>query len=146
MFKGLAVSAAVIACAGLLACDEAASLQTPTATPRSEQSTIDLTGAEVGRSSILAEEAELVNVKIEVIQQGDEYAMCGSPTLLDSFGNSVAVLSAVDYVPGVRATYYYAFYATSKGEYTVLLDNRECLVRQTAAEALVVWTVKPSGL
>ena len=82
-----------------------------------------------------------MELTIEVRQQRDEYCRCARPIVKDAFGNVLAVLSPKSETSAVGASYQYAFFAAAKGRYTVVLDNQECSVRLTAADATVTWTV-----
>ena len=120
-------------------------LAAPTATPIFSEESIDLSSLadfpSVGRSSAHAEIGSRVEVTIGIIQEGNMYARCGEPSVKDSFGNVMAVLSPVEEKPGEMALYKYAFYAPVEGTYTVELDNFECAVGLTSAEATVKWIV-----
>ena len=95
----------------------------------------------VARSSVAIETGNRVEVAVDVRQQGDEYAQCARPSVMDTYGNLVTMLSPHAATPGAGASYKYAFVAPAAGQYTVELDNRECNVRRTPSSAVVAWTV-----
>ena len=113
---------------------------------RMEQDDINLAGLSTASSTMQADFGDLVEVSVDVVQEGDLYAHCGVPTVRDTFGNVMAELSPIIHEPGQRTSYSYSFIASAKGTYTVELDNRECDVRQTTASATVDWKVSKSGV
>ena len=134
---------AIIAVVVLLACGVEREQSGPKAisTPVSVQNQLNLSDKSVHRLTVQAKVGDRIDVVVDIRQQGDEYARCGQPTVRDVFGNVLAILSPKTETPGVGASYQYAFFAASNGQYTLELNNRECNVRETPAEATVTWTV-----
>jgi endonuclease YncB( thermonuclease family) len=128
------------------ACSSAADSPQAEESVRIEQDNIKLAGISTALSTTQADFGDLVEVSIEVVQEGDLFAHCGVPAVKDTFGNFIAELSPIIHEPGQRATYSYSFIVPANGAYNVELDNRECDERQTTASATVTWNVSKSGL
>ena len=114
---------------------------TSRAAPVTREERIDLSGLSLGLSWLPAIIGDRVEIAIEVRQKGDEYARCGEPSVVDPSGNLLALLEPTSSTPGAGASYQFAFHAASDGEYGVKLDNTECNIRRTAAEATVAWVI-----
>ena len=105
------------------------------------QEEIDLTDLAVGRTTILADVGDRVEVVVRIQQEGDELIQCARPAVIDALGNTLAVLSPKVWSPGEDAFYRFAFYAAFAGHYGVELDNHECDEARTQVKALVTWTL-----
>ncbi len=86
-----------------IACGSAASVDGTSANGVSTvRSVIDLSRVPVppsGSSSVPVGLGDRVDVTIDVMQPDDQYRACAEPTVKDSFGNTLAVLSSAD-APG----------------------------------------------
>ena len=155
-FGHLAMSASVLTCGSEQPVTKTAESEQPVT--NAEESEQSVTGTEAlekldtkteevdlkvssAASAINADTGNRLEVTVQIAQDGDEYVVCGQPAVMDPFGNLLQVLYPRDLVPGIRASYQYAFIAPTAGQYVVAFDNRECNVRLTSAMATVTWTI-----
>ena len=129
---------------------------------RTITSVIDLSRVPVppsGSSSVPVSVGDRVEVTIDVAQPDDQYRACAEPTVKDSFGNPLAVLSSAA-APGpppanvsrsetsgsfplsLAIRYRFAFFAAASGTYSVFLDNYECSIASLPSSATVAWHIE----
>ena len=153
----LSLTFAAVACGSAPSVDGTSADGTRTVT-----SVIDLSRVPIppsGSSSVPVSLGDRVDVTIDLLQADDQYRACAEPTVKDSFGNALAVLSSTD-APGDPAAnvsrretsgsrplsltvrYRFAFFAAASGPYSVSLDNHECSVAILPSSATVTWRIE----
>lgn len=138
----------VLACVMLLACGPTTSTEGPDAfkVRRLPPEQFDLLESAFHSSKVTTEVGERVEVTVEVWQQKDDQWLCGIPVLLDPYGNSLQTLAPKQNPDRETDEYYvyesgHAFFPAADGDYSIALENRECIAASVAATATVRWVV-----
>ena len=142
----LAVSLAAVVLGGLLACGRSGDETIVSWAPA--PASFDLLESGFHQSTIEVKSGERVEVSVEVRQEKHDQHICGVPDVVDPFGNVLQTLTPRQNAAMGTASHYvyesrYAFYAAADGEYTLSLENQECLIDEVAAVATVQWMVYP---
>ena len=112
-------------------------------TPTHYVDSVNLVNKSFSRVRRFVEEADRVELVIEVLQLKGGFKRCGNPLVRGPMGDVLVVLEPVDERQGEQAAYEYEFVAEHSGEYNVEFLNSECDQTGTGAYAEVNWTIFP---